>query len=521
MGLLLQFLKQYRTLLLYFIIMLFVLGKVPASTIFYLPYLNQLAQSGIAAEQNWFKAATLGDAQATESLIKFASQHRQLYWLTLLAERGNAEAQYQLAMLTDNKYLRRTMLHNAAEQNHLEALFEIGQSSRDSGSKIDAFSRAAGLEHKPSQYALYQWYWLQGEYEQALPWLALYAEQHGESALILARYLWKVKRYEESKHWFLRAEHLGEQNAKQYQRLIRDYWRKPLKVVQPPVPTSLEYCAVRLQFLATGLESMRQAEHFKHRFHQDKRLTSLPICINQPIWMNNKQLPCQNHAINRNRITCEVEQLAEYFKPQDFSHIVIFTEQGKANVNNGIMYLDLADQYSVFVHELAHFAGFVDEYPLSEKLAEHICVPDAEHPNIVVQVPDNDSTQSRTVSDEMTDSGVPEDAETQEQDSGSKTPNLAYWQQFGEDLSLTRARTCNNHANKAYKLSGRLTFMEFHDQEYIPPLYLKVWRQRLQSPGYLVPASLNIAHALEDQGDFTRAEIWRQHFIQFRQQGLQ
>ena len=472
-----------------------------------------MAQAGIAPERNWFKAAVLGDGVAAQALIEKASATKQLHWLTLLAEMNIANAQYQLAKLTDNKSLRSVMLQRAASQDHLEALFEIGQTSYDSGSKVSAFSRAASLNHKPSQFALYQWYWLEEEYEQALPWLALYAEQHGESALILARYLWKNQRFEEAKNWFLKAHQLGEKGARLYQNLIRDYWRKPVKVAQSQVPSSLENCSMQLQFLATNLESMRQAVEFRSRYNKDKRLDSLPICINEPIWVNSKQLTCHHHAINKNRITCEVGKLANYFQPGDFTHLVVFTEQGKANVNNGIMYLDLADQYSVFVHELAHFAGFVDEYPVSEKLAEHVCNPQQVHPNILVQAPVAQEEATEEVLQEITE-GIKEAKVEQ------KPLDLSYWQQFGESLALSKSRTCNNHPNQSYKLSSRLTFMEFHDQQHIPPLYLKIWKDRLNAPEHLVPASLNIAHALEDEGDFSQAEVWRRHFVQYRRGGV-
>jgi len=39
--------------------------------------------------------------------------------------------------------------------------------------------------------------------------------------------------------------------------------------------------------------------------------------------------------------------------------------EGGANVNAGIMYLDVEDNVKVFAHELSHFLGFVDEYAVT------------------------------------------------------------------------------------------------------------------------------------------------------------
>ena len=258
-----------------------------------------------------------------------------------------------------------------------------------------------------------------------------------------------------------------------------------------------------MQFIATSLASIKQASEFAAQFKDDKQLTSLGMCVKPILWLDPKHLQCQNFANNNYRITCDVEYLSKVFSPGEFTHLVIFAEQGKANVNNGIMYLDLADQYSVFVHELAHFAGFVDEYPLSERLAEQICDATAIHPNVYIQTPrypsngEDNLTALKSVFD-------PSDVD------------LRYWQKFSNNLVITKARTCKNHPNQAYKFVGNMTFMEFHDQTHIPSLYLDIWRARLKAPYLLVPASLNIAHALEDVGDFDQADIWRNHFITFR-----
>jgi len=484
----------------------------------YLPQIFNWAEADINAPANYLLATQLGHPEAAAKLITLAEQTHNLHWLHLLADMQVANAQYALGLLSDNKSVRSRMLHNAAAQDHVEALYLLGQNSYNSETRTHFLTRAAEQEHVPSQRALYQWYWMQEDFEQAMPWLNKVAQTHGDSALLLARYHWKHGERQIAKQWFAQAAQLGEADAKTYQKLIKRYWgKKPKKrplqfrdkndlysAIYPSLPAQ---CAIEMQFIATSLESIKQASEFAQRFKKDQQLKSLGMCVKPILWLDPKHLQCQNFANNNYRITCDVEYLSKVFSPGDFTHLVIFAEQGKANVNNGIMFVDLADQYSVFVHELAHFAGFVDEYPLSERLAEQICDDTAIHPNVYIQKPRYETKGEGKLA-ELKPVFDPTDVD------------LRYWQKFSNNLAITKARTCKNHPNQAYKFVGSMTFMEFHDQTRIPTLYLDIWRARLKAPYLLVPASLNIAHALEDAGDFDQADVWRNHFIAFRSGSL-
>ena len=476
--------------------------------------LNDLAQSGIAQERHWYRAALAGDDAAAMALTRSASATQQLYWLELLVELDVAEAQFQLAKLTSKPALRSLLLQKAATQDHLEALFYIGQNNPYPSAKVNAYRQAAQRQHRPSQHALYQWYWLQGEYQLALPWLTQVAEWDANSAQVLAMHLWRQGEVQAAQQWFTHAAAMGDHSSANYLRLIANYWRKGVAPGNTPSVTTAGPCQMQLQFVATSLESVAQAVAFQQDFAADKRLRHLPICINQVVWLDEGTVPCQFGASNKQRITCHIEQLDKRFQPGDFSHLVIFARQGKANVNNGVMYLDLADQYSVFVHELAHFVGFVDEYPLSATLGERICRLDVEHPNIRVQQPAVIAAPSaKHHSQRLVGTRQAQGLST------LSSPELA----TADDPTAAHAveyrypaRTCNNHSYQAYKLEQGITFLEYHDSGWIPQSYLRIWQQRLLNRRDLVPASLNMAHALEDSGSFLRAARWRQHFIAYR-----
>jgi hypothetical protein len=246
-------------------------------------------------------------------------------------------------------------------------------------------------------------------------------------------------------------------------------------------------CLQQIVFVTAELSSLVQAQRFNQQFANDQRLASLPLCIAPQVLFVPNLLNC-NESAAQSRITCDIAPLAPVLKDAQFSHLVIFTQQGKAFVQNGIMYLDQHDTYDVLVHELAHFAGFVDEYPLSAELAERVC-SSGEAPNMVFQY------------------------------ANKKEVDWRYWQHLGQPqtTALNPARTCDNHTSQAFKLSHELTFMEYHDVRTIPGNYLVAWQNALRHPLYLTPAYLNFAQVLEQQNS-PQAAYWRGRFAEYRQQ---
>lgn len=230
-------------------------------------------------------------------------------------------------------------------------------------------------------------------------------------------------------------------------------------------------CSMVLQFVATRAEGIEFIQDHIDSFKSDHRLNALPICINQPVWFETSHMSCSNNP--NERLKCDIASLITLADKRAFTHAVVVGKSGKANVHNGIMYLDYNDSYSVFVHELAHFAGFVDEYPLATELANNICKAQT-HPNILVY-----------------------NANTKHSD------------------NLIAVRTCDNHANQAFKLVQEMTFMEYHDVGLIPDEYLDIWIQRLRMVAKLTPAYVNFAQYYEEQGDAINADKWWQDYQEY------
>lgn len=318
------------------------------------------------------------------------------------------------------------------------------------------------------------------------------AQQDAELQLSTGMALWENAQYQQASQVFLS---LGEKTLQpKLQSLValyRDHSRAFLENQQSDIfqqlPTLSESCKQKILFVTPELSSLAQAEHFRMRFAQDMRLKSLPICIYATTWFDPLQINCQENWQQSGRLGCELLSLAEKLKPLAFTHLVIFADKGKANVHNGIMFLDRHDTYDVFIHELAHFSGFIDEYPLNQELAKRVCAG-VDAPNLVFQRAKQHSTDQ------------------------------GYWQSIGikDEQSLYAARTCDNHSTQAFKASNKLTFMEYHDTAFIPSQYLKAWQLQLQDKPNQPSAHVNFAQLYEQSNNSLESQFWRAKYQQYR-----
>lgn len=302
--------------------------------------------------------------------------------------------------------------------------------------------------------------------------------------------LWQQGKYDKALASLKLAAQLGSKHAELYRQYAQN-WQNSLqslvKLEDGLQSWARAGCLQQILFVTSELRSLSQASDFISRFNTDLRLQGLPICIAPQVVFVPHLFDCDDVSANT-RISCDITPLAANLKDKQFTHLVIFTRQGKANVHNGIMYLDRQDTYDVLIHELAHFAGFIDEYPLSTELAERVC-SGIEAPNLVFQ------------------------------QAGQQQPDMHYWHEQGrtDTVKLSKARTCNRHSAQAFKASSDLTFMEYHDLNRIPASYLTAWKASLQQNQHITPAFINFAQLYEEQHD-QNALYWRQRYQAFHQQ---
>lgn len=453
--------------------------------------LIKLARLSHDPAPNLFLASQLGSEQGLDLLQQHAQLQDNIHWLSMAAKLGSADSQYRLAMQLEDPVEQQFYLAQAANKGHPASEYEMSLLAEQTSVKLIWLERAAQQGYVAAQIGLYQWWMLQQDYLKAQPWLEKAAQQDGSSALILARSLWRSGEHQSAIERFRQALALGENKAGDYLKYIQLYWSASPSHSQLSVaayPTHGD-CNMTLQFVATSIDSLMQASDFIRQFNSDDRLSNLSVCLNKPMLLDQKQLSCKANWSGSRRLSCDIGSLANIAKTHDFSHLVVFAPQGKANVHNGIMYLDLADTYQVFIHELAHFVGFVDEYPLSAQMAARVCA-EKDIANLLIV--------------EQTD-GV------------ELFESLAALSGL-DGNQYTKTRTCDNHPAQAYKTSSDLTFMEFNDSP-IPPVYLDIWRERLSDKSKQIPAYVNFAQLYDAQNNAAEAEYWWRRYYAYISSG--
>lgn len=446
----------------------------------------------------WYKSMTLGNIDAAERLLRSAKADEDDYWLTQIAQSAmlvkqlqtnvtqnhdgqsfalfHAQAAYTLAMRARSDVKQIYWLKKAADYHHAESQFELSLLLKNDKERLRLLTASAKQGYAPAVITLAKYYHqnLAGDLiaskqnvgqdnshspreqqELALYWLEQSSEYDAQSAFDLATMHWQAGRHSNAKQAFEQAVSLGLEHAKDYLSVITQQSETSIFDIfvddEFATAKSKPACLQQLQFVAGTLDTVVKANQIKAKFEKDTRFDDMPICINPVVWLAPEILSCQSQASNK-RINCNLSAFATIRKKPDFTHLVVFAQTGKAYVQRGVMYLDQADEYSVFVHELAHFAAFVDEYALSEPMARVHC-GSAGAPNLMME----------------NEEGKLNDAKIQR------------WQRATPvSLSIAPSRTCENYDRASFKPSADITFLEHHDTEYIPDIYLSLWQQQLE-----------------------------------------
>lgn len=209
----------------------------------------------------------------------------------------------------------------------------------------------------------------------------------------------------------------------------------------------VDKCAVNVQLLASDYFQWRYAHQLLTQWKSDPQLSTLPICFNKIQSFDPKPLACRDK--NRVRLSCDLRFMAEQLPLEnDVLPVIVHGQLGVANYNNGIVFTNLSKSFEVFVHELFHHFGFLDEYALSSKIGQTIChvtAPTAKGGNLMV-VPSSKLD-------------------------AFKASKL--YQRFS-----TQAHTCDQFDSVAFKLSSQMTIMGYMDQS-IPDLYIAIARDKM------------------------------------------
>ncbi len=238
-------------------------------------------------------------------------------------------------------------------------------------------------------------------------------------------------------------------------------------VVNSLLENKLDYqCRIKVQPYIVKEEYRIQLKTFAQTF-DSSLMQGLPVCFNQAVHLPEIQSICQQDR--QGRIDCDLKKLAmvshQTQQQQNFSHILVMVDEGEANTRGGLMFLDKDDTSMVFLHELGHWFGFVDEYRIGRTQQRQLCqVEDYGFLGINLFVTRKGITKKQA-------------------------------EQYA-DRKLYKADTCNGSEFQAYKFSPEPSFM-LYLKASISPFYQSLL---LDSINYsrIVPAAMNFAHVYKD-----------------------
>lgn len=238
-------------------------------------------------------------------------------------------------------------------------------------------------------------------------------------------------------------------------------------------------CAVNIQLLASDYLQWQYAYQLMTKWKGDQQLNTLPICFNQIESFDAKPLACID--TNNRRLSCNLRFMAENLSlDNNVLPVVVHGHSGVANYNNGIIFTNLSKSYGVFVHELFHHFGFIDEYSLPTSIGSKICKvtePSAKGENLMV---------------------VPLSALEDFKRSDSY------------QLFSTPTDTCNQFDSIAYKLVPQMTIMGYMDQS-VPSQYATKARNKMQLRfNFLSNYQYAYALAYEEFNDMESYQLWLQ-----------
>ncbi|MGJ8631574.1 MAG: hypothetical protein ACSHWT_11075 [Glaciecola sp.] len=174
----------------------------------------------------------------------------------------------------------------------------------------------------------------------------------------------------------------------------------------------------------------------------DTNMRFLPVCLLPPMMISDNARDQQAHL------------------PLLTTQIVKVQAQGNAYVSDAVMQLAHTDTYQVFIHELAHFAGFLDEYPMSAAAARFQCNIARNAPNVIhaSQLGDNND-QPHPYADIFI-----------------AQLNL---RKENADYEHIGCETQHNQIRRFLLHPNDFTFLRFYDVPVIPYLYQYLWQQQV------------------------------------------
>ncbi|WP_191321792.1 hypothetical protein [Colwellia sp. C1TZA3] len=304
---------------------------------------EKIANAEITRQQLSFLETLDLFTDTDERLVQLLADGNNEAWLHLAKHHGdsNANTAYQLA-----EYFRRDEQITSAQLWYQVAIRQ---------------------QHVAARIALANIYFKQQQYVNIKPLLLPIAGNEKALALLykVALYQGELAFIEDHKNMLAQGGNVGLYNELEHFAVFSDSQRQSEEKLEQHIEKKTNKnlaCSVDVQLFATSLKGLRHGQQLMSAFAHHK--LAKYICLRTPKYISEKAINCL-HGVSEN-ISCNA---SVWITRNDITsrYLGVIVEQGGANVDHGIMYIDQDDNLDVLIHELSHFIGFVDEYPLPKQ----------------------------------------------------------------------------------------------------------------------------------------------------------
>jgi len=123
-----------------------------------------------------------------------------------------------------------------------------------------------------------------------------------------------------------------------------------------------------LATIAPFTTDLTNLDYFNKLISSEKLTPLKPyLCFSPVKYISKTKLSCQHNAKEAIRCNEDIWNNNRHLANQNNRFVAVLVDKGGANVNGGILYIDSKDNDEVFMHELLHLLGFIDEYALPKR----------------------------------------------------------------------------------------------------------------------------------------------------------
>jgi hypothetical protein len=188
-------------------------------------------------------------------------------------------------------------------------------------------------------------------------------------------------------------------------------------------------CKNSVLLLADHFSAYQHLKRLRAQYIQNPEPEENSFCLSKVFYLGNT-LDCKQGF--KGFASCNIKTAL----PETDFHILM-TKNGLANVRESQMTLTLKSDINVMVHELMHFSGFEDEYPIYGQKAKWLCNSE-----------------------------------------GLKAPNLFVGTAEQAPVGWVEAKTCQNGILDAYKPSPKWSKMQFQELP-LSEQYRQLWQKKI------------------------------------------